>query len=172
MRHFCTCVLLIMEYGSTPYIGMVPKKMAVPLYVYKVICSKLCPRLRHKLLWTIPRVFTTVTRLLPMTKSIAEVPNRQVPKLSKCHNSSFFSDHSTTMTEAITIIQTRRSATGSGLLHLHHSVLKQIKPFNRDSQALEASTCRYTPFCSVPFCALNGSYAYTGNAASSMSCSA
>ena len=34
------------------------------------------------------------------------------------------------MTEAITIIQTRRSATGSGLLHLHHSVFKQIKPFS------------------------------------------
>ena len=29
----------IMEYGSTPYIGMAPKKMAAPLYVYKVICS-------------------------------------------------------------------------------------------------------------------------------------
>ena len=116
------------------------------------------------------RVFSTVPRLLMLTKSIAEVPNRQVAKLSNCHNSSFFSNHSTTMTEAITIIQTRRSATGSGLLHLHHSVFKQIKPFNRDSQALEASTCRYTPFCSVPFCALNVSYAYTGNAASSTSC--
>ena len=53
------------------------------------------------------------------------------------------------MTEAITMIQTRRSATGSGLLHPHHSVLKQIKPYSSDSQALEASTCRYTPFCSV-----------------------
>ena len=42
---------LIVEYGSTPYIGMAPKKMAAPLYV---ICSKLCPRLSHKLLWTIP----------------------------------------------------------------------------------------------------------------------
>ena len=69
------------------------------------------------------------------------------------------------------MIPTRRSATGSGLLHPHHSVLKQVKQvklFSRDSQALEASTCRYTPFCSVPFCALNGGYAYTGNAASSM----
>ena len=44
----------IMEYGSTPYIGMAPKKLAAPLYVYKVICSKLCPRISHKLLWTIP----------------------------------------------------------------------------------------------------------------------
>ena len=41
----------IMEYGSTPYIGMAPKKMAAPLYVYKVLCSTLCPRLSHKLLW-------------------------------------------------------------------------------------------------------------------------
>ena len=44
----------IMEYGSTPYIGMAPKKMAGPLFAYKVICSKLCPRISHKLLWTIP----------------------------------------------------------------------------------------------------------------------
>ena len=72
------------------------------------------------------------------------------------------------MTKAITIIQTRRSATGFGLVHTHHSVLKQLKLFSTDSQALEASTCRYTPFCSVPFCALNDGYAYTGNAASSM----
>ena len=43
-----------MEYGSTPYIGMAPKKMAAPLHVYKVICSKLCPRLSHRLLGTIP----------------------------------------------------------------------------------------------------------------------
>ena len=85
--------------------------------------------------------------------------------------SGFFSGDSTTMTQAITMIQTRRSATGSGLLHPYHSVLKQIKSFSRDSQALEASTCRYTPFCSVLFCALNGGYAYTGNAALSTSCS-
>ena len=75
------------------------------------------------------------------------------------------------MTEAITIIQTRRSATGFGLVHPHHSVLKQLKLFSTDSQALEASTCRYTPFCSVPFCALSDGYAYTGNAAlTSMMC--
>ena len=43
-----------MEYGSTPYIGMAPEKMAATLYVYKVTCSKLCPKLSHKLLWTIP----------------------------------------------------------------------------------------------------------------------
>ena len=124
------------------------------------------------------RVFSTVTRLLTLTESIAEVPNRQVAKsanrfqFSFCLLAFFFRGHSTTMTEAITMISTRRSATGSGLLHPHHSVLKQIKPFSRDFQALEASTCRYTLFCSVPFCVLNGGYAYTGNAASSTSCSA
>ena len=75
------------------------------------------------------------------------------------------------MTEAITMIQTQRSATGSGLLHPHHSVLKQIKPFSRDSQTLKASTCCYMLFCSVLLCVLNGGYAYTGNAASSTSCS-
>ena len=69
------------------------------------------------------------------------------------------------MTKATTMIQTRRSATGFGLVHPHHSVLKQLKQFSTDSQALEASTCRYTPFCSVPFCALSDGYAYTGNAA-------
>ena len=110
-------------------------------------------------------MFSTVTRLLTLTESITKVPNRQVAKLAN-HLSSFFREDSTTMTEAITMIQTQRSATASGLLHPHHSVLKQIKPFSSDSQALEASTCRYTPFCSVPFCALNGGYAYTGNAAS------
>ena len=114
------------------------------------------------------RVFSTVTRLLTLTESIAEVPNRQVAKSANRFQSSFFRGHSTTMTQAITIIQTRRSATGFGLVHPHHSVLKQLKLFSTDSQALEASTCRYTPFCSVPFCALCDGYAYTGNAASSM----
>ena len=117
------------------------------------------------------RVFSTVTRLLTLTESIAEVPNRQVAKSANRFQSvllSFFCSHSTTMTQAITIIQTRRSATGFGLVHPHHSVLKQLKLFSTDSQALEASTCRYMPFCSVPFCALSDGYAYTGNAASSM----
>ena len=108
------------------------------------------------------RVFSTVTRLLMLTESITEVPNRQVAKSTNRFQFSFFRGHSTTMTEAITMIPTRRSATGSGLLHPYHSVLKQIKPFSRDSQALKASTCRYTPFC-----ALSDGYAYTGNAASS-----
>ena len=120
------------------------------------------------------RVFSTVIRLLTLTESIAEVPNRHVTKSANhfqlsCLLSFFFRGHSTTMTEALTMIPTRRSATGSRLLHPHHSILKQIKPFSRDSQALEAS--RYTPFCSVPFCVLNGGYAYTRNAASSTSCS-
>ena len=48
----------IMQYDSTPYIGMAAKKMAAPLYVYKVICSKLCPRFSHKLLLTIRAVGT------------------------------------------------------------------------------------------------------------------
>ena len=28
----------------TPYIGMAPKKMAAPLHVYKMTCSKVCAR--------------------------------------------------------------------------------------------------------------------------------
>ena len=116
------------------------------------------------------QVFSSVTRLLTLTESITEVPNRKVAKpanhLQLYFFLSFFREHSTTMTEAII---TRTSAAGSGLLHPHH---REIEPFSRDSQALEASTCHYTPFCSIPFCVLNGGYAYTGNVASSTSCSA
>ena len=99
-----------MEYSSTPYIEMAPIKMAAPLYVYKVICSKLCPRLTFVDHTCHSRVFSTVTRLLTLTESIAEVPNRQVAKPANRFQLSFllsfFRDHSTTMTEAITIIQT------------------------------------------------------------------
>ena len=63
-----------------------------------------------------------------------------------------FSKATTILTGAITMIQTRRSGISSGVLHPHHSVLKQIKLFGSDSQALEASTCCCTPFYSVPFC--------------------
>ena len=71
-----------MEYGSTPYIGMALKNMASTLHVYKAICSKLCPRFSHKLLWTIHviLVFSAVTRLLAVLDSIAEVLHRQVAK--------------------------------------------------------------------------------------------
>ena len=51
------------------------------------------------------RVFSTVTRLLTLTESIAEVPNRQVAKMANRFKSSFFfRDHSTTMAEAFTVI--------------------------------------------------------------------
>ena len=98
-------------------------------------------------------MFSTVTRLLTLTESIAEVPNQQVAKLANCLLlvSSFFSEDSTTMTEAITMIQMRRSATGSGLLHPHHSVLKQIKPFSSDSQSARV---KYLPLCAVLFCSV------------------
>ena len=64
----------------------------------------------------------------------------------------FFHMATAILTGAITMIQTRRGGISSGVLHPHHSVLKQIKLFDSDSQALEASTYRCTPFCSVPFC--------------------
>ena len=80
----------IMEYGSTPYTGMATKKMAAPLYVYKVICSKLCPRLSHELLCTIPVILECLQQLMP-TESIAEVPNWQVAKpANSLQLSSFF----------------------------------------------------------------------------------
>ena len=76
---------------STPYIGMARKKMAAPLYVYKVTCSKLCPKLSHKLLWTKPVILQCFNsnKTVTLSESIAEVPNREVAKLSNCHNSSF-----------------------------------------------------------------------------------
>ena len=83
------------------------------------------------------RVFSSVTTLLRVSESIAEVPHRQVAKRANqpSHSSIlFFSEGSTIMAKEIAMIQTRRSTTGSGLLHRHHSVLK---PFSRDSQVLE-----------------------------------
>ena len=46
------------------------------------------------------------------------------------------------------MIQMQRSIC-SGVLHPHHSIFKQTELFCSDSQALEASTCPYTPFCSA-----------------------
>ena len=41
----------IMEYGSTPYVGMALQKMVSPLTVYKMTCSKLsCTQRVHRLL--------------------------------------------------------------------------------------------------------------------------
>ena len=34
-------------------------------------------------------------------------------------------------------------------LHAHHSTIKEIQLFGSEYQALQASTCHYTPFCSV-----------------------
>ena len=151
-----------MEYGSTPYIGMAPKKMAAPF----CMCTKWDVQTSAlDLAKSFCGPYLSFSNVFYSNKTVnadREVPNRQVAKPANRLSSSFFREDSTTMTEAITMIQTRRSATGSGLLHPHHSALKQIKPFSSDSQALEASTCRYTPFCSIPFCVLNGGYAYTG----------
>ena len=45
LKHRYTC---IMEYGSTPYVGMTPKKMAAALNVYEMLCSKVCFTCSHK----------------------------------------------------------------------------------------------------------------------------
>ena len=63
----------------------------------------------------------------------------------------FFHWATTKLTEAITMIQMRRSGVSSEVLHPHHSVLKQIKLFGSDSQPLEVSTCHHAPFCSISF---------------------
>ena len=47
-------VLHIMEYGSTPYGGMGPKKMAAALNVYKMVCSKVYFTCSHKPFRAIP----------------------------------------------------------------------------------------------------------------------
>ena len=41
--------------------------------------------------------------------------------------------------EAITMTLMRRSGISPGVLHSHHSVLKEIDLFSSDSQALQAS---------------------------------
>ena len=64
----------------------------------------------------------------------------------------FFHEATAILTGAIIMIQTQRSCICSGVLYPHHSILKQIKLFGSVSQALEASTCLCTPFCSIPFC--------------------
>ena len=74
----------------------------------------------------------------------------QTPKSSFSDN-CFFHMPTAILTGAIT---TQRSSIFSGVLHPHHSVLKQIKLFGSDSQALEASTCHCTLFHSVPFCVM------------------
>ena len=38
----------IMEYGRTPYVGMVQKKMAAACALYKIIRSELCFKCSHK----------------------------------------------------------------------------------------------------------------------------
>ena len=102
------------------------------------------------------RVFSTVTRLLALLESTAKAPHWQAAKRANGPFLHFYmillSLAYRDLTGAITMIQTRRSSISSGVLHPHHSVLKQIKLFGSFSQALEAITCRCTPFCSVPFC--------------------
>ena len=115
------------------------------------------------------RVFSSVTRLLALLESTGEAPHRQVAKRANCLFSDYCFFHWATvkLTGAITMIQMQRNSTSSGVLHPHHSVLKQIKLLGSDSQALEASTCCCTPFCSV---LRNDGYAYARNAATSASC--
>ena len=103
------------------------------------------------------QVFSTVTILLALLESTAEASHQQLAKRTNRSFSDnyyyycFFHEATTILTGAIPMIQTRRSGISSGVLHPFHSVLKQIKLFGSNSQALEASTCRCTPFCSVPF---------------------
>ena len=95
--------------------------------------------------------------------------NRQIVQL--CSFFLLFSKATAITVEAITMTQTRRSSISPGVLHSHHSVLKEIDLFSSDSQAPsgECLTLHAVLFRSVPH---NKGYAYTGNTALSMTCSA
>ena len=91
------------------------------------------------------RVFSSVARLLALLEGTTEAPHWQVAKRA---NHPFLMILLSLGYHDIDWIQMRRNGISSGVLHTHHSVLKL---FGSDSQALEASTCHCTPFCSVPF---------------------
>ena len=84
-------------------------------------------------------VFTSVTRLLAVSESIAEMPHRQVAKWANqlSHSSIlFFSEATTIMAEAIAMIQTRRSGMERAVLHSCKSICKELEVFNSDLLAL------------------------------------
>ena len=76
-------------------------------------------------------VFSSVTRLLAVSESIAKVPHRHVTKWVNHSSILFFSEATTIMAEAIAKIQTRRSSMECAVLHSHKSVCKELKVFNR-----------------------------------------
>ena len=155
-QHLTSLVTYSMEYGSTPYIGMAPKKMAA-----HCMCTKWYVQnsaLDIVISFYGPYLSFSSVFISNKTLSVAG-EHRWKYHISKSLNEqivyfflSFFSNATTILTEAITMIQTRRSSNSSGVLHPHHGVLKQIKLFSSDSQALEASTCCYTLFHSVLCC--------------------
>ena len=111
-----------MEYGSSPYVGMAPKKNGRRI--------KCVPNGRFKSLLHMAfmshtchsRVFSSAIRLLALLESTAEAPHRQVAKRANCPflivcSSSSFSQATVIFTEAITMIQMQRSGTSSGPLH-------------------------------------------------------
>ena len=79
------------------------------------------------------RVFSSATRLLAVLESFAGVPHRQVATLGGGVGrngiilSFFFSQASTIMAEAITIIQARTNWIFSGVLHSQHIFFKEIE---------------------------------------------
>ena len=72
-------------------------------------------------------VLSSVTRLLAVSESIAEVPHRQVAKQANQLFLFFFREATTIMAEAITMIQMQRSGNIHGVLHSYKSVFKELE---------------------------------------------
>ena len=136
-----------MAYGSTPYVGMTPKKKkAATLKVHKWHARNSAldwsngsiSHIRHY------RVLPWATGTLPSLESIAEVPDWQVAKTGKSSifwlSSSFLSHASTITVEAITTIQTLKNGINHWVLHPLCIVIIAHEPFFSDSQALR---CQY-----------------------------
>ena len=86
-------------------------------------------------------VFSSVTRLLVVSESIAEVPHRQVAEwANRLSHSSFlfFSEATTIMAEAIAMIQTQRSSIFRRVLHSYKSICKELEVFGSDLLALSS----------------------------------
>ena len=77
-------------------------------------------------------VFSSVTTLLAVSESIAEVPHRQVAK--RANPNSFRFPRLTIMAEAIAMIQTQRSDNIHGVWHSYQSACKELEVFGSDWQ--------------------------------------
>ena len=121
-----------MAYGSTPHVGLTPKKMAAALKVHKWHARNVSVRLvnsLHEPYQALPSASIGNGNITFAGKH-HKVPDRQVAKTGK---SSIFwllspsLSHASTITvEAITTIQTWKHGTNHWLLHSPPTVLKEL----------------------------------------------